>query len=331
MLYPLVFATILKERLWGGRNLESLYGKALPPAVPVGESWEISDRPGDASVITNGPLAGKDLRWLMEHHGAEVMGRAAALDGRFPLLVKILDAREILSVQVHPPARVAPQLGGEPKTEMWYVTQAAPGARLSAGLKAGVTRTEFERRLRDGKVAGCIHEVPVRAGDAMFLPSGRIHALGANMVIFEIQQNSDTTYRVFDWNRVGADGRPRELHVDQALACIDFADYEPGLVTAEWRSADGQAARQLVNDPLFAVAEHRVSPPRRWPWPAGDRPVVFGVVSGSLRIQHAGSDQNFRLAPGQFALLPASARQVELTAAVETTFLAAEPGSAAAG
>lgn len=331
MLYPLVFAPSLKERLWGGRNLESLYGKALPPAVPVGESWEISDRPGDASVITNGPLAGKDLHWLMEHHSAEIMGQAAALNGRFPLLVKILDAREILSVQVHPPARVAAQLGGEPKTELWYVTQAAPGTRLSAGLKAGVTRAEFERRLRDGTVAGCIHEMPVRAGDAMFLPSGRIHALGANLVIFEIQQNSDTTYRVFDWNRVGADGRPRELHVDPALACIDFADYEPRLVTAEWRFADGRATRRLANDPLFTVAEHRVSPPRRWAWPAGDRPVVFGVVNGSLGIEHAGSGEHIRLAPGQFALLPACARQVELTAAGETTFLAAEPGAAAAG
>ncbi len=331
MLYPLVFAPILKERLWGGRNLDSLYGKTLPPKVPVGESWEISDRPGDASVIANGPLAGKDLRWLMEHHGAELMGAAAALDGRFPLLVKILDAQEILSVQVHPPAQVAAHLGSEPKTELWYVTQAAPGAQLSAGLKAGVPRLEFERRLRNGTVAQCIHQVPVQTGDAMFLPSGRVHALGANMVIFEIQQNSDTTYRVFDWNRVGPDGQPRELHVAQALACIDFADFEPGLVKADWRSAAGRATRQLVGDPLFTVTEHRVARPLRLPWPVEDRPVVFGVVNGSVGIEHAGSGQNVRLAPGQFALLPACARQVELTAAGETTFLAAEPGSAAAG
>ena len=240
MLYPLIFQPIFKERVWGGRELERLYGKKLPPGAVIGESWEISDRPGDASVIANGPLAGKDLRWLMEHHAPEILGGAKpAADGRFPLLCKILDARDKLSLQVHPPANKAAELGGEPKTEMWYIADAAPDARFYVGLKRGVTRAEFEKKISDGSVADCFHRVPVRAGDTMFLPSGRVHAIGDGLVIFEIQQNSDTTYRVFDWNRVGLDGKPRELHVAQSLASIDFNDFEPKLVETNNFIADG--------------------------------------------------------------------------------------------
>ena len=212
MLYPLVFQPLFKERVWGGRELERLYAKKLPLSKTIGESWEISDRPGDASVIANGPLAGKNLRWLMEHQATEVLGSAKpAAEGRFPLLCKILDARERLSLQVHPPAGKAKELNGEPKTEMWYIADAAPDASLYVGLKHGVTRAQFEKKVADGSVAECFHRIPVRAGDAMFLPSGRVHAIGDGLVIFEIQQNSDTTYRVFDWNRVGLDGKPREL------------------------------------------------------------------------------------------------------------------------
>ena len=149
MLYPLTFRPTFKQRVWGGRELERLYHKPLPPGVPIGESWEISDRPGDVSVVANGPLAGKDLRWLMENHAADLLGDAQPQGGRFPLLVKILDAQEKLSLQVHPPAATASALGGEPKTEMWYVAEAAPGAELYVGLKRGVTRAEFERRIQD--------------------------------------------------------------------------------------------------------------------------------------------------------------------------------------
>ena len=193
MFYPLTFRPIFKERIWGGRNLERLYRKPLPPAVPIGESWEITDRPEGVSEITHGPLAGRDLRWLMENHAAELLGRTDPIAaGRFPLLVKILDAQDVLSLQVHPPAALAASLGGEPKTEVWYFAETTPTAEIFVGLKRGVTREEFERRLGDGSVAQCFHRHAVKAGDAMFLPSGRVHALGAGSVIFEIQQNSDT-------------------------------------------------------------------------------------------------------------------------------------------
>jgi mannose-6-phosphate isomerase len=239
VLYPLTFQPVFKERIWGGRELERLYGKKLPPGAVIGESWEISDRPGDASVIANGPLAGKNLRWLMTHHAAEILGGAKpAAEGRFPLLCKILDARDKLSLQVHPPASKAAELKGEPKTEMWYTADAAPDASLYVGFKHGVTRAEFEKKISDGSVADCFHRVPVKVGDTMFLPSGRVHAIGDGLVIFEIQQNSDTTYRVFDWNRVGLDDKPRELHVAQSLASIDFGDFEPKLVETNF-VADG--------------------------------------------------------------------------------------------
>src|SRR5208283_4935377 len=161
---------------------------------------------------------------------AELLGDAKpANENRFPLLCKILDAREKLSLQVHPPASRAAELGGDPKTEMWYIADAAPDAELYAGFKRGVTRAQFEKKIRTGDVAGCFHRIKVRKGDAMFLPSGRVHAIGAGLVIFEIQQNSDTTYRVFDWNRTGLDGQSRELHVAQSIASIDFNDFEPAL------------------------------------------------------------------------------------------------------
>ena len=221
-LYPLMFHPRFKERVWGGRRLETLYGKTLPPDVPIGESWEIADRPGDESVIANGPLAGRTLRDLMIERAPDVLGDAApAADGRFPLLCKILDARQKLSLQVHPPDR-ARHLG-DPKTEMWYIADAGPGAELFVGLKRGVTRATFEGALGSGRVADCFHRVDVTSGDVMFLPSGRVHAIGAGLVIYEIQQNSDTTFRVYDWDRVGLDGKPRELHVPQSLESIDFA------------------------------------------------------------------------------------------------------------
>ena len=281
-LYPFTFQPIFKERVWGGRAIERLYGKKLPAGVPIGESWEISDRPGDASVIANGPLAGKDLRWLMEHHERELLGTAKSANGRFPLLIKILDAQEKLSLQVHPPADKAAELKGEPKTEAWYIAEAAPGAELYAGLKRGVTRAEFETKIKTGAVAECFHRVPVKAGDTMFLPSGRVHAIGAGLVIFEIQQNSDTTYRVFDWNRVGLDNKPRELHVAESLASIDFEDFEPGLVGGKFEDDDKKIKRRsLVEDRLFSIEEFHAKAGSEFGFNV-ERPWIVAVVKGKV-------------------------------------------------
>lgn len=312
MLYPLTLQPAFKERIWGGRELERLYGKKLPSGAIIGESWEICDRPGDASVIANGPLAGKDLRWLMTHHAKEVLGGAnPAAEGRFPLLCKILDARDKLSLQVHPPASRAAELGGEPKTEMWYIADAAPDASLYVGLKRGVTRAEFEQKISDGTVTECFHRIPVRAGDTMFLPSGRVHAIGAGLVIFEIQQNSDSTYRVFDWNRVGLDGQPRELHVAQSLTSIDFNDFEPKLVKTKF-VADGKIQKSnLVNDTLFNVETWKVKngaigllKPKKLQ--------IIAVTAGEIEIKSG--LRTVTLSAGQFGLIPASLERTEILA-----------------
>ena len=302
MRYPLTFLPVFKERVWGSQNLERLYGKPLPPGACIGESWEITDRAEGVSVIANGACAGRTLRWLMEEHAADLLGTARLQSGRFPLLLKILDARERLSLQVHPPDTVASRLGGEAKTEMWYVADAQPGAELFAGLKTGSSRLEFERRIQDGTVADCVHRIPIKCGDAMFLPSGRLHALGAGSVIFEIQQNSDTTYRVFDWNRLGPNGQPRELHIERSLACIDFTDFAPGLVAAEWEERGQVQVRRLVTAVPFTVDEIRSSCPATCPARDGTA-TILAVLRGSLRVR--GGTEEITLRAGGFCLLPA--------------------------
>ena len=318
MLYPLTFHPIFKERIWGARNLQRLYGKPLPAGVPIGESWEISDHQDDVSIIANGPLAGKDIRWLIERHRDELLGSAKLANGRFPLLIKILDAQDKLSLQVHPPAETAAQLGGEPKTEMWYVAEARPGAELFVGLKRGVTRADFEQKIRDGTVADCFHRIQIRAEDAMFLPAGRVHAIGAGIVLFEVQQNSDTTYRVFDWNRVGAGGRPRELHVAQSLASIDFCDFEPQLIPRRTRVQHECEVRPLVDDPLFSVDVCTMNSGQNFSW-MGERMKIIGVVNGRLVVQ--AGDGGVTLRAGQFCLIPACAANANLHAETLCNFL----------
>jgi mannose-6-phosphate isomerase len=321
MLYPLTFRPVFKERVWGGRNIERIFGKKLPAQKVIGESWEISDRPGDASVISNGPLAGKELHWLVENHREELLGSATLEAGRFPLLIKILDAQEKLSLQVHPPASKALELKGDPKTEMWYIVHAEPEAELYVGLKRGVTKAEFERKVKDGSVADCFHRIPVRAGDAMFLPSGRVHAIGAGLVIFEIQQNSDTTYRVFDWNRVGLDGKPRELHVEQSLASIDFGDFEPALVQNQLVGDESLKRRQLVHDPLFNVEYMEMAQNARCQV-ANGKVQILGCVSGNLKVDN--QERTVELSPGEFCVVPASLKNVNLVSQARSSLLRAE-------
>ena len=318
MLYPLTFKPIFKERVWGGRNLERLYQKSLPGTGPIGESWEISDRPGDASVIANGPLAGKDLHWLMENHAAELLGHSKRPISRFPILVKILDSQDKLSLQVHPPAHLAAGMGGEPKTELWYVADATPEADLFVGLKKGVTRELFESKIADGTVAECFHHLHCQAGDVMFLPSGRVHALGAGNIIFEIQQNSDTTYRVFDWNRVGLDGKPRETHVAQSLASINFEDFEPRLIHSLYSRNPTVAVRYLVDDPLFRVDACRVKRRQHF-YISSDGAQIIGLLQGRLSIKHG--DIVVNLKAGEFVLLPACLGRVTLDTETQVEYL----------
>jgi mannose-6-phosphate isomerase len=293
--------------------------------VRIGESWEICDRADVQSEIANGPLAGRTLHWLMQNHRAELMGKAADLHGRFPLLVKILDAEEKLSLQVHPPAAKAKALGGEPKTEMWYIAKARQGAELYVGLRQGVTPQSFEAKIADGSVAKCFHRIAVNAGDAMFLPSGRVHAIGAGLVIFEIQQNSDTTYRVFDWNRVDAQGKPRQLHVKESLQCIDFDDFEPEVIRADLPEAEPPSLhiQALVEDPLFNVEVVTMVPPARIDYGV-NVPHIVAAIEGKIRIHH--QTHPVTLSAGQFCLIPACIGDLTLQADVSAKLLIARPG-----
>jgi mannose-6-phosphate isomerase len=249
----------------------------------------------DNSVVVNGPLAGKTLRWLMENHQRELLGRASSWKGRFPLLFKILDARESLSLQVHPSNETAVKFGGEPKTEMWHLVHTDPCASLAVGLKRGVTKAQFEAALKDGTVERCFHRVPVKRGDTMFVPGGRVHAIGAGCTLFEIQQNSDTTYRVYDWNRRGPDGKLRELHIEQAMKTINFDDIEPSL-------AKPKGAR-LVECPWFTTERHELTASREDRCDGTSFHVLAGV-SGRAKIITGNSSKT--VGAGDFLLLPAN-------------------------
>jgi mannose-6-phosphate isomerase len=303
---PLAFRPIFMQRIWGGRRLESKYRKQLPPNTKIGESWEIVDRPEASSVVAGGPLKGKTLHELWTQQRQTIFGDVAATP-RFPLLIKFLDAHENLSLQVHPPERAAATLGGEPKTEFWYVAEADPGAELFLGFHDQITRKEFEDALRDGTVADHIHKIRAKTADAVFLPAGRLHALGAGNLLIEIQQNSDTTYRVFDWNRIDpVTGKRRELHIEQALECIDFNDVAPALI-----KPDGEL---LVKNNLFEIQKWNLDDPRESS-PFGQFAIIC-CLTGHLSC----ADVDF--APGEIFLLPACLQNRQLKPlALQTSLL----------
>ncbi len=290
-------APLYMDRVWGGRELENRYGRRLPdPGVPYGESWEVVDRPDEQSVVRDGKFAGLTLHALWTDHRAEVFGARAPASERFPLLIKILDARETLSLQVHPPLSEAAALQGEPKTEMWVIAGAAPEACLYAGVNPGVTRDSFAAALADGTAAGLVPKLPVEEGGFIFIPSGRLHAIGAGLLIFEIQQNSDTTYRVFDWNRMGLDGKPRALHVAESLRCIDFTDTAPALGVEQ---DDGM----LAACEYFTVHRRRAAAGGLVVLGGAGEFLMPGMLSGELSVAASGAP----LTPGDWALVPAGA------------------------
>jgi mannose-6-phosphate isomerase len=301
---PLTFEPIFMERIWGGRRLETEFGKKLPPSARIGESWEIVDRPEAQSVVASGPLRGKTLHKLWTQDRQSIFGNVPDTD-RFPLLLKLLDAQEKLSLQVHPPENIAKKLGSEPKTEFWYVAGADPNAELFLGFRQATTRDQFEQALKKGSAAEHVYKIRVKSGDAMFLPAGRFHAVGAGNLLVEIQQNSDTTYRVFDWNRVDETGKARELQVDQALQCIDFKDVEPKLIEPK--------GELLVRHELFEIQKWELNSPRQIA-PFGQFAIV-GCLTGSLRCA------DVDLAPGEFFLMPASSQDRELKPQSDQTSL----------
>ena len=220
--YPLKFKPIYKQRIWGGQKLREFFGKDIPPSEKIGESWELADLPNGKSVIANGELAGQTLNSAIGKYPKEITGDEN-FTGSFPLLIKLLDAQDILSVQVHPDEQTCRRMGiGQPKTECWYIISADEGAFIYKGLKEGVTKDQFAEAIKKGSVAELLKKVLVKQGQCHFLPAGTAHSIGAGLLIAEIQTPSDTTYRVFDWNRVDDTGKPRQLHIEQALESIHF-------------------------------------------------------------------------------------------------------------
>lgn len=306
----ITFKPLYQERVWGGRNLESQLGRDLPLGT-IGESWEIVDRPEAESVIESGAWKGLTLQQALERDGKAIMGPQWPEGKRFPILVKWLDCKERLSLQVHPPKSVATKLGGEPKTEHWYIASAQPDAGLLVGLKKGVSRSDFENALKNDTLEKLVHRVISHKGDSIFVPSGRIHAIDGGNLILEIQQNSDTTYRVYDWARVGLDGQPRTLHIKESLASIDFHDFEPSLTHPQ------QGEQLLADCEDFRIRKVTL---KRGGFPitfsAQTGPRILSIVEGSLQ----NTSDNTLLEKGLNVLLPYQ-ESFEYRATKDTIFL----------
>jgi mannose-6-phosphate isomerase len=314
----LLFQPLLKRLVWGGRRLGELLGKPLGEASDYAESWEIVDHGSDQSVVSEGPLRGKSLGQLLRELPGELLGRDARHE-TFPLLYKFLDCQRVLSVQVHPndeyASRMAvPDLG---KTEAWYVVDAQPGSLIYAGLKQGVDAATLERAMLAGKVDDVLHAVEPQVGDCFFIPAGTVHALGGGLVVAEIQQSSNTTFRLFDWNRVDPSGRGRELHVREALAVTDF---DRGPVQPQVAVAASDGLQTLVDCDRFVLRKAELASPTAGAGQlseiriGGDQRMrIVSVVRGSARLVSAGGPP-LPLRMGQSTLVPASAGEVTLRA-----------------
>ncbi|GGG04635.1 type I phosphomannose isomerase catalytic subunit [Paenibacillus abyssi] len=306
--YPLQFKPEMKERIWGGRALEQ-FGLALPEGS-IGEGWMIGDHPNGTTKVINGELAGKGLDEIRELYGAELFGSKgfSAKTGRFPLLIKLLDCNDDLSVQVHPTDSYEKLPAGElGKTEMWYILDAKPDAKIIYGLREGVDHSELEAAINEGRIMECLQEVPVKAGDAFYIPAGTVHALCAGVVVAEIQQNSDTTYRLYDYNRPGLDGQLRELHVEDSLNVIAYegagaSRMETGGISAgEWL--------EIARSPYFIVEKGIVDGPWSLSTPQ-DSFVILVIASGEGAVKWQNGSQTIKA--GECFLLPASLGEYEL-------------------
>ena len=303
-MYPLRFEPIYQYRLWGGRRLANLLAAPLPGDGPIGEAWILSDRPDHPSQVANGPLKGRTIGQLMEQCQEQLMGKLAGRFPRFPLLLKFLDAQEMLSVQVHPSDAHADLLpaGETGKTEAWVVLEAGAESRIYAGLKPGATADDLRRALTNGTVAEDLACFTPKAGDGVFIPAGTVHTLGGGVVVFEVQQNSDVTFRLYDWDHVDAKtGQPRALQVDQALASIDFATRAGGLVAPAVEATTPVERERLFDCEQFRL--WRLRGQLSFTVGAAGEPRVLVCIEGAGRVEHGGA--TYESGKGDVFLLPA--------------------------
>jgi len=325
-MQPLVFEVSFRPQIWGGRRLERRLGKTLPSEGRFGESWEISAHPDHLSRVAEGPLQGATLDMLAARHAPELLGRARASPYGFPWLVKFLDCHEQLSVQVHPDDETAQRLLHQPigKTEAWVVLDVGPAGRIHAGLKPGTTQADLMRHLDAGTVAECLHSFSPRPGDCVFFPAGTVHAAGDGVVLAEVQQTSDATFRLFDWNRLDADGKPRPLHRQEALESIHWPA-DPVMPVKPRMLPDvpaGACGERLVTCEYFCLDRFRLAGDLPVPRPGGMS--VWILIEGSAELSADDGSYRRGFRAGETVLIPACASALTWSASgnIDATLLA---------
>ena len=340
-LYPLSFQPVYKDYIWGGRKLETRLGRELPAGI-IAESWEIAAHANGHSKVAAGPLAGSTIEEVQQRWGERLSGNSVESD-LFPLLIKVLDSNSWLSVQVHPDDAYAQEHAGDlGKTELWVILHAEPGAEIIYGLKAGVDRERFAQSAATGAIDSMLHRIPIRTGDAVYIPAGTVHALGPGAIVAEIQQNSDTTYRLYDWGRTGAGGQSRPLHVRQALDVIDWRMVEPAVVAppildapegwvrealADLRTIGGPAAANLrtaadaeTSCPYFRVDRLTGLPGAVWDGACdGSAFQIWGCLSGRASLHCDGENVDFQEV--SWLLLPAALGAYRIRAETNSVLL----------
>jgi mannose-6-phosphate isomerase len=302
-IYPLKFKPVYKNYLWGGTRIPKRFNRTAPEGL-CAESWEVSDHPDGMSVAANGPLAGRTLAEIVQRLGPRLLGTGRAAT-RFPLLIKLIDAAQPLSVQVHPDNQSAPAVQGEPKTEMWYFLEGAPEAAVWCGLQPGVTAEKFQEALRSETLTAVLRKIPATPDTAVFVPGGRVHAIDAGCLILEIQQSSNTTYRVYDWGRTDADGKPRELHLEKALQVIRFKDCADPVTRPEKFEESGFEGLKICESPYFRLDRFEMDRP--FPIePDGSGFQALFIATGEARIEWPGGIET--AGAGTSLLIPSALR-----------------------
>lgn len=315
---PLRFHPVYQPYIWGGEKLRTRLGRRDTPEGIVAESWEISAREDGMGVVSDGPFKGGTLKELVERFPREILG-SRVQGSRFPLLIKVLDAAQTLSVQVHPNDETAAQYGGEAKTETWYILEADPGACVYCGIAEGVGPDQFRAAIADNTLEPLLKKIPVKAGDAIFVPGGRVHAIAAGCLLLEVQQNSNTTYRIYDWGRVGADGKGRQLHIDQALQVSIFSESESALTPPVPRPPlAGMPREEVMVSPYFLLEKLRLRGEAVLPACPESFQVLF-AIDGDLQVS-AGAE-TLRVPAGSSVLLPACAPAATLRAEAEAQLM----------
>ena len=309
MFEPLFFKPIYKSIIWGGRNLEKVFKRELPEGK-VAESWEVSYHKDDISIIESGSLKGMSLKDAIDKYKKDIVGSKNVNNDLFPLLIKFIDANDKLSVQVHPDNAYAKEYDNDlGKTEMWYIVDAKKDAKLIYGTKKGTTKEQFKSSLESGHLEDCLNYVDVKKGDVIYIPSGTVHAILDGILIAEIQQSSDTTYRVYDWNRVGKDGKPRQLHVKKALDVINFG-FEGKVLKPEFKKCDGFETAVAMKCEFFNVDIIKVKNNYK-DASDGTTFIIYDCVDGNGSIKSGNFEQKIKT--GDSFMIPASCGKYEIT------------------